>query len=308
MTSVSVIITSFNSGPFLERATRSVLAQTMQDFEIIVVDDGSAHPQAEIVRLDDRIRFHSQPNRGVSIARNVGASLAKAELIAFLDHDDEWLPEKLERQLECVESNPDAAFWMTGFDWVMKDVTKPANGKPIDYRGMLRATAIPPSTVMIRKMDYFAVGGHNPLLTHSEDGDLFLRLTMEGRSPAVVADRLVRYNLHDSNASLNYREISEGSLLLLRQHENRAQKRNDIETLAAIDAGRARARELFAFQAIDALRTRRPNEWRIAGGDFIFALRSKPSVAIGAIALAAKTRLRRGLRRQSPDSADTVES
>lgn len=308
MTSVGVIITSFNSGPFLERATRSVLAQTMQDFEIIIVDDGSVHPQIDIARLDGRIRFHSQPNRGVSIARNVGVSLAKAELIAFLDHDDEWLPEKLERQLDSVENNPDAAFWMTGFDWVMKDDVEPAAGKPVDYRGMLRAAAIPPSTVMIRKMDYFAVGGHNPLLTHSEDRDLFLRLTMEGRRPAVVADRLVRYNLHNSNASRNYREISEGSLQLLRQHENRARRHNDIETLAAIDAGRARAKELFAFQAIDALRSRHLGEWRMAGGDFILALRSKPGVALGALALAAKARLRRASKRRTRGTSDTIES
>lgn len=290
---MSVIVTSYNSGPFLARAVRSVLAQTMQDFEIIVIDDGSAEPQPQIAKLDDRIRFHAQPNRGVSIARNVGVSLASAELVAFLDHDDEWMPEKLQRQMDSVRDEPDAAFWMTGFDWVMKDEVRQAEGHPIDYRGMLRATAIPPSTVMVRRSDYFAVGGHNPLLTHSEDGDLFLRLTMEGRNPAVVPDRLVSYNLHDSNASADYRSISAASLLLLDLHENRAALRHDEDTLDAIRAGRDRMRELFAFQAIDALRRRPRGDARQVMSDFVFALRSRPSVAVNSIRHALIARIRR---------------
>ncbi len=286
---VSVVVTSYNSGDFLARAVRSVLAQTFDDYEIIVIDDGSVNPQREIVELDPRIRFHAQPNRGVSIARNVGVSLAAADLVAFLDHDDLWYPTKLERQLRQVATVPDAAFWCTGFDWVRGESSTPSTLRTLDYPTMLRGTTILPSTVIVRKHDYIAVGGHDPFLSHAEDGDLFLRLAMIGDAPAVLVEPLVRYELHDRNASGDYRAIADTAFALLREHGARARKRGDTEVEAAVRAGTARARELYAYQAIDAARVSKGAErWRHFG----FALRTHPRVGMQAIALALGTRLR----------------
>ncbi|GLC85359.1 glycosyltransferase family 2 protein [Microbacterium arabinogalactanolyticum] len=291
---VSVIITSYDSGDFLARAVRSVLAQTVDDYEIIVIDDGSRVPQPEIAHLDPRIRFHAQRNRGVSVARNVGVSLARAELIAFLDHDDIWYPTKLERQLRQVTEFPDAAFWCTGFDWVRGDSITPSGMGELDYPAMLRGTTILPSTVMIRRSDYLAIGGHNPLLTHAEDGDLFLRLVMDGARPAVIPDSLVRYELHEANASSDYRSIADTAFDLLRRHGERATRRGDADVLRAVAAGRARARELYSYQAIDAARSAH-------GVDrlhhFGFALRTSPRVAVHALRKTFQTRLLRLLRR-----------
>src|SRR5215831_13870333 len=89
----SVIIPTYNRATCVGRAIESVLRQTFQDYELIVVDDGSTDKTAEVVRqYGERIVFVSQPNRGVSAARNAGVSRAAGDWVAFLDSDDEWLP------------------------------------------------------------------------------------------------------------------------------------------------------------------------------------------------------------------------
>ncbi|WP_214041487.1 glycosyltransferase family 2 protein [Methanoculleus sp.] len=114
---VSVVIPLYNKGPYIARALNSVFAQTFQDFEVIVVDDGSTDDGAEIVRAFDepRIRLIQQENRGVSAARNRGIAAARAELVAFLDADDEWLPEFLETILRLRRKFPDAGAYATSY-------------------------------------------------------------------------------------------------------------------------------------------------------------------------------------------------
>ncbi len=115
---VSVVIPLYNKGPHIARALNSVLAQTFQDFEVIVVDDGSTDDGAEVVRgFDDpRIRMIQQENQGVSAARNRGIEAARAELVAFLDADDEWLPGFLETILRLRTLYPDAGLYGTAYE------------------------------------------------------------------------------------------------------------------------------------------------------------------------------------------------
>ena len=115
---VSVVIPLYNKGPHIARALNSVLAQTFQDFEVIVVDDGSTDDGAEVVRSfeDPRIRLIQQENRGVSAARNRGIEAARAELVAFLDADDEWLPGFLETILRLRTRYPDAGLYGTAYE------------------------------------------------------------------------------------------------------------------------------------------------------------------------------------------------
>ncbi|KKG83994.1 glycosyltransferase family 2 protein [Methanosarcina mazei] len=114
---VSVVIPLYNKEPHIKRAIDSVLAQKIQDFEIIVIDDGSTDKSAEVVKnfTDPRIRLIQQENAGVSAARNRGIKEAKADLIAFLDADDEWLPGFLEIVLELRKKYPDAGAYFTGY-------------------------------------------------------------------------------------------------------------------------------------------------------------------------------------------------
>ena len=101
---VSVIIPSFNRAHCIAGSVESVLAQSFQDLEVIVVDDGSTDNTQEVLaRFGNRIRVIRQDNGGVSAARNAGMRAARASWIAFQDSDDMWRPEKLQAQIECLE-------------------------------------------------------------------------------------------------------------------------------------------------------------------------------------------------------------
>jgi glycosyltransferase involved in cell wall biosynthesis len=111
---ISAVIPAYNCEKYIARAIQSVLAQIRPPDEIIVVDDGSTDKTAEVVRsFGDKVVLIQQTNAGVSAARNAGITAAKAQWIAFLDADDEWLPEKLQRQVDNLQKNPDLV-WTTG--------------------------------------------------------------------------------------------------------------------------------------------------------------------------------------------------
>lgn len=114
---VSVIIPLFNKGPYIARCLVSVASQSFNDFEVIIVDDGSTDTGAAQARNfpDDRVRVISQTNRGPGHARNRGVDAARGELIAFLDADDEWLPSYLSESVRLLTSNPEAATVSSGY-------------------------------------------------------------------------------------------------------------------------------------------------------------------------------------------------
>lgn len=109
MPKVSVVIPTYNRGYIVREAIESVLAQTFGDFEVIVVDDGSADDTAEKIAAirDSRVRYIRQSNAGVSAARNRGVAEARGEIISFLDSDDLWKPEKLTHEVRFLEEHPE---------------------------------------------------------------------------------------------------------------------------------------------------------------------------------------------------------
>lgn len=109
MPTVSVVVPTYNRARLLHRSIESVLSQTYEDFELLVVDDGSTDHTENVANCydDDRLTYVAhEDNRGASAARNTGIERASGEYIAFLDSDDEWLPRKLERQVTELESRP----------------------------------------------------------------------------------------------------------------------------------------------------------------------------------------------------------
>ncbi len=117
MVLVSVIIPLYNKKNYIGRTIQSVLEQTIRDFEIIVIDDGSLDGSSDVVKSfhDNRIRLFSQKNQGVSAARNNGVKKAGADFLAFLDADDEWFPNHLQTLLRLRNNYPDARAFTTAY-------------------------------------------------------------------------------------------------------------------------------------------------------------------------------------------------
>jgi glycosyltransferase involved in cell wall biosynthesis len=208
MTTVSVVVPCFNGARFVAEAVRSALAQTHQDLEIVVVDDGSTDDSAAVVRGlgAPRVRIIAQANAGVSAARNRGAAAARGEYLAFLDQDDAWLPEKLERQLARFAERPAAglvyadSFIVAEDGAVLGRVGERARLPAGDvFDALLVENVVPVSTLLLPRAVFQMVGGFGRY-RYVEDLDLILRVA--AKHPVdVVATPLSRYRVHPGSTS-----------------------------------------------------------------------------------------------------------
>ncbi|MGD9383394.1 MAG: glycosyltransferase [Desulfobacterales bacterium] len=180
---ISVIIPTYNRGWIIKEAIDSVMAQNYRDFELIIVDDGSTDNTSDILNsYHGDILVFRQENRGVSAARNRGIVEASGRFIAFLDSDDLWLPQKLFRQVEFFNKNPDAKICQTEETWIRNGVRvnpKRKHKKPCGmiFEPSLALCLISPSAVMIRRSLFEKVGGFDETLPACEDYDLWLRIS-----------------------------------------------------------------------------------------------------------------------------------
>jgi glycosyltransferase involved in cell wall biosynthesis len=208
---VSVILPIYNGERYLDEAIESVLSQTYAHYEIIAVNDGSRDRSAAIVRKhlpSERIKYIEQANQGVASARNTGIEQSSGEFITFLDQDDLWLPQKLEKQVAFMESHSDVALVHSRVECI------DGAGIPISCKGhvyvdettgycaqsLLVGNRIAVLTVMLRRSCLDVVGRLNQTLAPSDDWDLWLRLAVH--YPFGFMDEvLAKYRVHDSNES-----------------------------------------------------------------------------------------------------------
>ena len=189
---VSVIIPTYNRGWIIKEAIDSVLAQDFEDFELIIVDDGSTdHTAAIINSYQEDIIILRQKNQGVSAARNRGLAEASGSFVAFLDSDDLWLPQKLSRQVDFFHSNPDALICQTEEIWIRNNMRvnpKKRHKKPsgMIFEPSLALCLVSPSAVMIRHCLFEEVGVFDERLPACEDYDLWLRISC--RYPVYLID------------------------------------------------------------------------------------------------------------------------
>lgn len=223
---VSVLMPIYNGERYLVDAIKSVLAQTWQYWELILINDGSTDDSAKIaqsfIRQDSRIRYYEQSNQGLPAALNAGLRRATGTYIAALAQDDQWLPHLLETLANVLERNSEAVA-VYGLARTMD-----ASGQDLPqtfgrvvpssqlYDCLIEGNFIPACAMMIRRAGLEAVGGYDETL-YFEDWDLWLRLAAD--YPILsVPEIVLRYRVHESNMTKRLSKMEQGKLAVVRKH------------------------------------------------------------------------------------------
>jgi glycosyltransferase involved in cell wall biosynthesis len=185
VTKFSVIIPTYNRAHVIDEALDSVLAQSYQDFEILVIDDGSADNTREVLcPYFDRIRYFKQANSGPAAARNRGITESQGEYVAFLDSDDRWYPDKLAQIDKVIDAHPDAGLFYSDYQlvdeqhshlWIARSKHIMGDG----YHQLLLGNFIGTSTVVVKRECFDVCGLFYRDLFSTQDWDMWIRIARE---------------------------------------------------------------------------------------------------------------------------------
>lgn len=224
MPKVSVIIPTHDRAEYLRGAIASVLQQTFQDFELIVVDDASAESNLEVVRSfhDERIKFiQHEIQKGGSAARNTGIGSSKCDYIAFLDDDDEWFPDKLGRQMALLlASPPEVGCIYTGYVTVDRSTGETKAQQIPQKRGDLSCDLLSEnclggtSCVLLKRECLDKVGLFDEKLPSFQDYDLWIRISKKFHFD-YIREPLLRYYLHQNKIWSNLDALNRGMDMML---------------------------------------------------------------------------------------------
>ena len=223
---VSIVIPTYNHAPMLQRALATVVEQTYQNWNAIVVNNFSTDNTLEVVTAfnDPRIQCVNFRNNGViGASRNEGISLATGKYVAFLDSDDTWFPTKLEKCVEILESGSDlvchAEYWIDESGksrLVAYGPSEAATHHNLIYNGnRISTSATVVRTALLKEVHGFDV---SPELISTEDYDLWIRLAAKSNKFAFIDEPLGEYHRHDNNVSANIEKHLMAELALLAKH------------------------------------------------------------------------------------------
>ncbi len=265
MPRVSVVIPTFNHAHYLEEAVKSVLTQTLTDWELIVVDDGSTDNTQEIVAnlADLRVRYLYQPNRGLGAARNTGIRAARGELVALLDADDIWHPMFLEQAVSVLDSDNDVGAVYAGFQYMRADGTPLPTvicrtAEPDSFRAALECgNWLSSSAVVVRSHWYQAAGlfDEDRRLGGVADYDMWLRLSRRCRFVG-IPEVLVWYRRSGDNMSDDIEYMSNGLSIVIERHMGPMTKSVD----AWVEGKKMAVSQLYRFRALGYLAQERIRE------------------------------------------------
>lgn len=213
---ISVVMSVFNSGRYLEESVQSILTQTETDFEFIIVNDGSTDGSGEQLRkfaeADRRVRLIEQENTGLTKALIVGCAAAQGKLIARQDDDDRSHPDRLRRQAEYLDAHPEVGFvgcttrYMGPDGELLEQITRDSD--PAEATRRLREERCGPPAhggVMFRRDIYQQAGGYRPEFYLGQDSDLWLRM-VEHTQFCCLPDELYFFRRHSRSVSSRHRE------------------------------------------------------------------------------------------------------
>jgi glycosyltransferase involved in cell wall biosynthesis len=272
MPGVSVVIPAYNAERYLAATLESVLAQTYQDFEVIVVDDGSTDGTAELARgFGPPVRVVQQPNSGPSAARNRGVREARSDLVAFIDADDLWMPEKLELQVPRFDEEGRVGLVYTRTQLIDEDgnlLPTPQHEKPRGrvFYDLLEGNVLGTSTAVVRKACLEAAGLFPEDMVWCEDWCLWLRIARE-REFDFVDRILVKHRRHAASLTAERERTYRGALEAVRR------------VLADADDPRARkigGRTVGRLHRRFGMGMLAEEEWAAARRPLLRALRRRP--------------------------------
>jgi glycosyltransferase involved in cell wall biosynthesis len=217
---VSVVIATYNMGQYLPRAVQSVLRQSYPNIEVLIVDDGSTDDTPAVVRQWDgepRVRAWRQPNGGQARARNQGVAGSRGQFVAFLDADDEWMPDKLERQMPLFTGRPGLGVVYSDFERMDADGRPLPKGGPVQmYRGsvsgpLLIDNFVSFQTAVVRRECLERHGAFDESVRMGDDYELWLRLSAHCEFD-FIAEPTVHYRIWPGQMSTNYRRRYESGI------------------------------------------------------------------------------------------------
>lgn len=227
---VSVIIPTYNRSELLKKAIKSLENQSHQNFEIIIIDDFSTDDTAEVVNemKDDRIIYlKHESNKGGSEARNTGIQRATGSFIGFLDSDDQWLPDKLEKQLKQFERQPDVGVVYTGVQ-VVNENNQPTRKIVPKYSGeilpkLFESNCIDTtSSVLVKKEILDQVQGFDASLPSCQDWDLYIRLAQVTKFDFVKESMVLFYHHSGERITTNKTSVLNGHLSIFEKYKELA--------------------------------------------------------------------------------------
>ncbi len=226
---VSVVIPTYNRAHLTGTTLQSVLSQTYQDFELIIVDDGSIDNTEEVVKAftDERLRYiRMEKNSGTAgVPRNKGIEASRGEFIAFLDSDDEWLPEKLEKQINKFKSvPPEVGLIHSGFYIIREAEKRIIESTPTDRGDVFQSAvkgslAVAVGTTLVRKECFQKAGVFDTELLGSEDWEMLIRLARYYQFD-FVPEILVKYYVYGAQKSHNLERQIQGYDRITRKYRN----------------------------------------------------------------------------------------
>ena len=229
MPKVSVIVPAYNRAKLLSRALESIFAQTFNDYEVIVVDDGSKDETPEVIKqFAGRVKYIRKENGGSASARNRGIEESKGEYIAFLDSDDTWVPEKLEEQVKVLDAHKNVGIVYARMPIINEKGervgTKPAGISGRNFKELIEHWGdLPTSTVMARRECFQKAGMFDTALTTMQDIDMWIRISRHFELYEIENKVLAYYYRHDEQITQNRLKLYEGRVAIFKKILNNSQ-------------------------------------------------------------------------------------